>query len=151
MEIAAEHVIPFEHDVRLVSCAPEHNRQCFYVFRWQRSLSGERVLVCTWGWMGTLGRSRSIFVPESSPGTSLQRLINRRLKRGYDVCCMVLTVCTLPSVGRVCTSLTVGQWRTPSCDGRVLNLCPCVSRQRYPHSLGLCVRPDMSTEHCRAP
>ncbi len=86
MEIAAEQVIQFEHYVRLVSCAPEHNRQRFYLFSWQRSLYGERVLVCTWGRIGTLGRSRSICFPEGSPVVaSLERLIKRRLQRGYQV------------------------------------------------------------------
>ncbi len=85
MEIAAEQIIQFEHYVRLVSYAPEQNRQRFYLFSWQPSLYGERVLVCTWGRIGTLGRSRSIFFPEGLPVTSLQRLINRRLQRGYQV------------------------------------------------------------------
>jgi predicted DNA-binding WGR domain protein len=86
MEIAAEQIIQFEHYVRLVSCAPEQNRQRFYLFSWQPSLYGERVLVCTWGRIGTLGCSRSIFFAESSPvAASLQRLIQRRLQRGYQV------------------------------------------------------------------
>ncbi len=85
MEIAAEQVAQFEHYVRLVSYAPEHNRHRFYLFSWQRSLYGELVLVCTWGRMGTLGRSRSICFPEGLPVMNLERLINRRLQRGYYV------------------------------------------------------------------
>ena len=85
MEITVEQVIQFEHYVRLVSCTPEHNRQRFYLFSWHPSLYGERVLVCTWGRIGTLGRSRSICFPDGSSTTSLERLVNRQLKRGYQV------------------------------------------------------------------
>jgi predicted DNA-binding WGR domain protein len=85
MELAAEQAVRCEYYVRLVRCNPEQNRQRFYLFSWQRSLYGKRVLVCTWGRMGTLGRSRSIFFPEGSSGTSLERLINQRLQRGYHV------------------------------------------------------------------
>ncbi len=82
----AEQVVRFEHYVRLVSCAPEQNRQRFYLFSWQRSLYGERVLVCTWGRIGTQGRSRVIVFPDGSPvAMNLARLINRRLQRGYHV------------------------------------------------------------------
>ncbi len=86
MEITAEQVAQFEHYVRFVSCDPAQNRQRFYLLSWQRSLDGESVLMCTWGRLGTLGRSRIIHFPESSSvGTSLQRLIKRRLQRGYHV------------------------------------------------------------------
>ncbi len=86
MEIAAEQVAQFEHYVRLVSCAPEQNRQRFYLFSWQPSLYSERVLVCTWGRIGTLGRSRVIRFPDNLPvAASLQRVIKRRMQRGYQV------------------------------------------------------------------
>ncbi len=86
MELATEEVIQFEHYVRLVSCDGEQNRQRFYLFSWQRSLYSERILVCTWGRIGTLGRSRVIHFSDDLPvATSLQRLIRRRLHRGYQV------------------------------------------------------------------
>ncbi len=81
LDLMTEQIAEFAQYVRLVSCAPEHNRQRFYVFNWQRSLCGERVLVCTWGRIGTLGRSRVIHFSDNAPvATSLQRLINRRLR-----------------------------------------------------------------------
>lgn len=87
MEITAEQVVQFEQYVRFVSCNPQQNRQRFYLLTWQRSLIGELTLMCTWGRLGTLGRSRVIRFPDSSPVvTSLQRLIRRRrLRRGYHV------------------------------------------------------------------
>ncbi len=86
MEVAAEQIARFEQYVRFVSCDPEQNRQRFYLLCWQRSLHGECILVSTWGRLGTLGRSRVIRFPERLPvETSLQRLIRRRLRRGYQI------------------------------------------------------------------
>ncbi len=85
-EPAAEQIAHFTQYVRFVSCNPEQNRQRFYLLSWQQSLHGELVLVCSWGRLGTLGRSRSIRFPDGSPVVvSLQRLIRRRLRRGYQV------------------------------------------------------------------
>ncbi len=86
LERTAEQIAHFTQHVRFVSCNPEQNRQRFYLLSWQTSLHGEPVLVCTWGRLGTLGRSRILGLPEISPNaSSLTRLIKRRLQRGYQV------------------------------------------------------------------
>ncbi len=85
-EVPVEEVVRFEHYVRFVSRDPAKNRQRFYLLSWQVTLEGNTVLVCTWGRLGTPGRSRVIFFPVGAPDeTRLQRLIERRLKRGYQV------------------------------------------------------------------
>lgn len=86
VDITAEQIAEFEHYVRFVSCDPAKNRQRFYLLAWHTSLHGEFALVCTWGRVGTLGRSRVIIFPPDVPtATSLARLIKRRFRRGYRV------------------------------------------------------------------
>ncbi len=86
VDLPPEHLVQFEQYVRFVSCAPLQNRQRFYLLSWQRLLHGELVLVCTWGRLGTLGRSRIIRFPDNlSIDASLQRVIKRRMQRGYQV------------------------------------------------------------------
>ena len=85
-EVAPEELARFQHYLRFVSRDPAKNRARFYLFSWQVSLDGETALVCTWGRLGTQGRTRFIFFPERAAAeTSLARLIRRRLKRGYQV------------------------------------------------------------------
>jgi predicted DNA-binding WGR domain protein len=58
----------------------------FYLLSWQPDLDGSRVLVCTWGRIGTRGRSRVVFYPkQANAQDAITRIIKRRLQRGYQV------------------------------------------------------------------
>lgn len=48
---------PFRSFIRLESIDPSRNRARFYALAWQPTLWGEEALRCTWGRLGTLGRS----------------------------------------------------------------------------------------------
>ena len=49
-------------------------------------LDGDIALVCSWGRLGTHGRSRTIVYPERAQvQDKLGRLIKRRLTHGYQV------------------------------------------------------------------
>ena len=85
-ELSPEALAQFEQYVRFVSQDPAKNRQRFYLLGWQSTLDGETALVCSWGRLGTHGRSRTIFYPEQAQvQENLVRLIRRRLRRGYQV------------------------------------------------------------------
>ena len=85
-ENSAEELAQFEQYVRFVSWDPAKNRQRFYLLSWQSTLDGETALVCSWGRLGTHGRSRTIFYPERAQvQETLVELIKRRLQRGYHV------------------------------------------------------------------
>ena len=84
--VSIEEVAQFEHYVRFESRDPAKNRQRFYLLSWQVSLEGDMALICTWGRMGRPGHSRVILFPTDAPvEPRLERLIKRRLKRGYHV------------------------------------------------------------------
>ncbi len=85
-EIAAEELARFKHYVRFVSQDAAKNRQRFYLLSWQRMLDGDTALVCSWGRLGTHGRSRTIIYPDRAHlQAKLVRLIKRRLTHGYQV------------------------------------------------------------------
>ena len=76
----------FQHFVQFVSRDPAKNRARFYLLSWQVSLVGDTALLCRWGRLGTQGRTRVIFFPEGAEvQPQIQRLIKRRLQRGYHV------------------------------------------------------------------
>ncbi len=76
----------FQHFVQFVSLDPAKNRARFYLLSWQASLIGDTTLVCRWGRLGTHGRTRVIVVPEGAVvQATIERLIKRRLRRGYHV------------------------------------------------------------------
>lgn len=85
-EVRAEQIAQFKHYVRFVSRDPEKNRHRFYLLSWQISLQDDTVLVCTWGRLGIHGRSRILLLTNALTETYLERLIRRRLQRGYRVC-----------------------------------------------------------------
>jgi predicted DNA-binding WGR domain protein len=70
--------------VRLESIDPEANRFRFYTFTWQQTLWGEWTIRCTWGRIGSPGRSRTAYtgLRDELP-TALADLVARRLRRGY--------------------------------------------------------------------
>jgi predicted DNA-binding WGR domain protein len=85
-DVAAAELAQFQHYVRFVSLNPAKNRRRFYHLSWQVSLDGATALVCRWGRLGTQGRSRVLSLPERLEAQpTLERLIRRRLKRGYQV------------------------------------------------------------------
>jgi predicted DNA-binding WGR domain protein len=85
-DVPAEELAQFQHYVRFISQDAAKNRQRFYLLSWQPTLEGDTALVCTWGRLGTLGRSRTIFYPERAQvQDKLVRLIQRRLQRGYQI------------------------------------------------------------------
>ncbi len=85
-ELSPEALAQFEQYVRFVSQDAAKNRQRFYLLTWQSTLDGETALVCSWGRLGTHGRSHTIFSSDLAQGQeTLVRLIKRRLQRGYRV------------------------------------------------------------------
>ncbi len=83
---APEVLAQFQHYLRFVSLDPAKNRARFYLLSWQVSLAGDMALVCTWGRLGTQGRTRVVFVLDRAEAEQhLAHLIRRRLKRGYQV------------------------------------------------------------------
>ena len=84
--IPAEELAQFQHYVRFISQDAAKNRQRFYLLSWQPTLEGDIALVGTWGRLGTLGRSRTLFYPERAQvQEQLVQLIRRRLQHGYHV------------------------------------------------------------------
>ncbi len=84
--IPAEALAQFHHYVRFVSQDMAKNRQRFYLLSWQPTLEGDTALVCTWGRLGTQGRSRTLCYPERAQvQAKLVRLIPWRLPRGYQL------------------------------------------------------------------
>ncbi len=82
----AEALAQFQHYVRFVSQDAAKNRQRFYLLSWQPMLDGDVALVCSWGRLGTHGRSRTISYPtRAQVQEQLVYLIRRRLQRGYQV------------------------------------------------------------------
>ncbi len=88
---ASEHIpldtlLQFTDHIRFVSRDPEKNRNRFYLLSWQPTLDGNTALVCTWGRLGTHGRSRMLCAADQ-PNTQdiVARIIRRRLQRGYQV------------------------------------------------------------------
>ena len=72
--------------MHFVSLDPAKNRARFYLLSWQVALTGDIALVCRWGRLGTQGRTRILFFPDRSAiEPKLERLIKRRLRRGYHV------------------------------------------------------------------
>ena len=76
----------FKHFIRFVSVDPVKNRARFYLLTWQPTLQGGGALVCTWGRLGSRGRSLAVFYDDRATAqTKIDRAIKRRLKRGYQL------------------------------------------------------------------
>ena len=83
---AIEELARFRGRVRFVSVDPERNRARFYTLTWQPALWGGGAIVRTWGRLGGPGRAMTAFYPDrASAQASVERLIRRRLRRGYRV------------------------------------------------------------------
>ena len=84
--LSPEELARFEQYIRLVSRDVSKNRNRFYLLVWQPMLDGDIALVCSWGRLGTQGRSLTIFYPDRAQvQEKLVGLIKRRLQRGYQV------------------------------------------------------------------
>ena len=84
--IAVEGVARCACRVRCESLDPAKNRARFYTITWQPALWGGGALVRRWGRLGGQGRSLTHFYPDrASAQESVERLIRRRLQRGYAV------------------------------------------------------------------
>lgn len=84
--VIAEALEHFEHYIRFVSHDPTKNRSRFYLLTWQTTLTGEVALVCTWGRLGSQGRSLAVFYDDRATAhDKIARAIKRRLKRGYQL------------------------------------------------------------------
>ena len=84
--IAIEEVARFACRVRFESCDPTKNRARFYTVTWQPALWGGGAIVRRWGRLGGQGRALTVFYPDrASAQESVERLIRRRLRRGYQV------------------------------------------------------------------
>ncbi len=85
-EPSPEVLAQFEQYIRFVSQDAAKNRQRFYLLSWHPMLDGDIALVCSWGRLGTHGRSRTIIYPDRAHlQAKLVRLIKRRLTHGYQV------------------------------------------------------------------
>jgi predicted DNA-binding WGR domain protein len=85
-EILIETLVQFTDYIRFVSRDPAKNRNRFYLLSWQPTLDGNTALVCTWGRLGTQGRSRLIcYANQPAAQDMVPRIIKRRLQRGYQV------------------------------------------------------------------
>ncbi len=83
---AIEDVARFQCRVRFVSRDPARDRARFYTLTWQPALWGGGALVRRWGRLGGSGRALTAFYPDrASAQASVERLIRRRLRRGYRV------------------------------------------------------------------
>ncbi|MDP9373570.1 MAG: WGR domain-containing protein [Chloroflexota bacterium] len=79
-------VARFRCRVRFVSLDPAKNRARFYTLTWQPALWGGGAVVRSWGRVGGSGRALTAFYPDrASAQASVERLIRRRLRRGYRV------------------------------------------------------------------
>ncbi len=85
-DIPIEVLVQFSHYIRFVSRDPAENRNRFYLLSWQQTLDGSAALVCTWGRLGTQGRSRILCAADQLDAQDIvARIIRRRLQRGYQV------------------------------------------------------------------
>ena len=84
--IVVEEVGQFQCRVRFVSLDAAKNRARFYTITWQPALWGGGAIVRRWGRLGGQGRALTHFYPDrASVQASVERLIRRRLRRGYQV------------------------------------------------------------------
>jgi len=84
--IPLEALAEFTHYIRFVSRDPGKNRNRFYLLSWQPTLDGHAALVCTWGRLGTRGRSRILCTADQPHAQDIvARIIRRRMQRGYQV------------------------------------------------------------------
>jgi predicted DNA-binding WGR domain protein len=85
-EVPLDALVQFTHYIRFVSLDPTKNRSRFYRISWQPTLDGSAALVCTWGRLGTYGRSRMLCAADQPNAQDIvARIIRRRLQRGYQV------------------------------------------------------------------
>ena len=72
--------------MRFVSLEPTKNRARFYTLTWQPALWGGGAIAHCWGRLDGQGRALTHFCPDrASAQASAERLIRRRLGRGYQV------------------------------------------------------------------
>ena len=85
-DITTETLVQFTDYIRFVSRDPAKNRNRFYLLSWQPTLDGSAALVCTWGRLGTRGRSRLLCAADQPDAQDIvARIIRRRMQRGYQV------------------------------------------------------------------
>ena len=84
--LAVEEVGQCSCQVRCESLDPAKNRARFYTVTWQPAFWGGGAIVRTWGRLGGQGRALTTFYPDrASAQASVERLVRRRLRRGYQV------------------------------------------------------------------
>jgi predicted DNA-binding WGR domain protein len=84
--IPLDALVQFTDYIRFVSRDPTKNRNRFYLLSWQPTLDGSAALVCTWGRLGTAGRSRILCSADQPHAQdTITRIIRRRLQRGYQI------------------------------------------------------------------
>ncbi len=84
--MSAEEVAHFACYARFVSVDPDRNRARFYALTWQPALWGGGALIRAWGRLPGPGRARVAFYPDRTAAQpEVERLIARRLRRGYTV------------------------------------------------------------------
>jgi len=79
-DITTETLVQFTDYIRFVSRDPAKNRNRFYLLSWQPTLDGSAALVCTWGRLGTRGRSRLLCAADQPDAQDIvARIIRRRM------------------------------------------------------------------------
>jgi predicted DNA-binding WGR domain protein len=82
--VVVETLLQFTQHIRLISIDPTRNRARFYLLQWHTTLYGDRALLCTWGRIGTRGRSQPrTFQDASDVRRHITRILRRRLQHGY--------------------------------------------------------------------
>jgi predicted DNA-binding WGR domain protein len=85
-DVPLEAMVQFTRYIRFVSRDPAKNRNRFYLLSWQPTLDGSAALVCSWGRLGTRGRSRMLCAADQPNAQDVvARIIRRRVQRGYQV------------------------------------------------------------------
>ena len=86
---AVEAVVRCACPVRFVSLDPAKNRARFYTLTRQPALWGGGAIVRRWGRLGGQGWALTTFYPDRASAQesqeSVERLIRRRLRRGYQL------------------------------------------------------------------
>jgi predicted DNA-binding WGR domain protein len=79
-------ITQFEDYAHLTSVNPAKRRFRHNVLGWQPTLWGQEALVCRWGRIGAVGKSRfSLYPDRASAQETITRVIRRRLQHKYQV------------------------------------------------------------------
>ncbi len=85
-QVSVEQCVQFRSFVRLVNRDPAKNRNRFYLLTKQPAFCGDLVIMCIWGRLGSVGRSRIICSTRQQNAQDIvAHIIRRRMRHGYHV------------------------------------------------------------------